>query len=375
MKYDVLVIGAGAIGCAIARRLTLNHPEYRIAVLEKLPSEGLLTSSRNSGVLHSGINLNPLLLKAKLTQIGVKLAVSYAKEREIPLLQCGMIIAVPWSALRGGIIRETGSFLRLLQAGRERGIRFEFLGPRALRKKEPHLSALGGIFVPGVWVIDSSRFVSALKEDAEARGAEFFFNAPVSRIQAHARGYEVVAGDMSFSAGIVINAAGLYADEVARMAGFPNYTIYPWRGEYYEVIGERSAIARHLIYPVMRRGAPTKGVHFGPRPDGRLFIGPNARPVPSKEWYEEDKTPVSAFAEAAQKFFPEIEEKDLVWSHSGIRAKLTNDPGESDFIIRRDGAYPPFINLIGIESPGLSAAMAIASYVEQMLFDSFFELS
>ena len=112
---------------------------------------------------------------------------------------------------------------------------------------------------------------------------------------------------------------------------------------------------------------PGKGIHLGPRVDGRLFIGPNARPVPIKNYYEEDKTPPEVFLKAAKRFLPQLEVEDLKWAYSGIRPKTTDDTKENDFIISLDRQSPPMVNLIGIESPGLASAMAIGQYVDLLL--------
>jgi len=122
-----------------------------------------------------------------------------------------------------------------------------------------------------------------------------------------------------------------------------------------------------LVYPAVSKKSPSKGIHFSPRTDGRLFIGPNARSVPAKDYYEEDKTPVEVFLKHAIKYLPCLTKDDLVWAYSGIRAKITPDAEESDFIINVDSISPTFVNLIGIESPGLASAMAIAEYVHELL--------
>ena len=369
-RFDIAIIGAGVAGCAIARELALRNPEKSIIVLEKLPGVGLETSSKNSGVLHSGLHQNPDFLKSKLARIGNVLATEYVKTKELPILECGMIVAVPWNAVKSGLWRELDSFFALLSRGSEQDIKFRFLGPWGLKKLEPNLRAMGGIFIPNVSVIDSRRFVEALQSDAETSGVNFFFQSPVLEIKADQSVYTLRTPSDAIAAKCVINAAGLYADEIARLAGFNQYKIYPWRGEYYEVVGEKARLTKRLIYPVVAHNSPGKGIHFSSRVDGRLYIGPNARPVPRKDCYEEDKTPVATFLAAARRFVPEIEAKDLVWAYSGIRPKTTNEAEETDFIIQMERRSPLFINLIGIESPGLSSSMAIAKYVAEMLKSS-----
>jgi len=366
-KVDITIIGAGVVGCAIARELALRFPEKRIVVLEKLAGAGLETSSRNSGVLHSGLHQNPKFLKSKLAQEGNGLAAQYMKEKGLPILDSGMIVAVSWEAIKEGLWRELGAFFGLLRRGFEQKISFKFLLPWQLRKLEPKLRAIFGIFISDVWIIDPKQFVAALQKDAGEEGVEFLFNSPVQRIEKTSSSFILHTNEKEITTNTVINAAGLYADDIARMAGFDQYKIYPWRGEYYEIVGLEKNLVRRLIYPAMPHNSPSKGIHFSPRVDGRLYIGPNARAVPHKNYYTEDKTPVEEFLAAAQRFIPEVKKENLKWAYSGIRPKTTNTSEETDFIIKVDSYSPPFVNLIGIESPGLAASMGIAKYVAEVL--------
>jgi glycerol-3-phosphate dehydrogenase len=364
---DIAIIGAGVVGCAIARELSLQYPGKQIVVIEKLSEAGRETSSRNSGVLHSGLHQDPRMLKSKLALIGNRLTVAYHEQKGLPLLHTGMIVAVSQEALRQGLWREAHSLIRLINKGRTQKIKFEYLTGRGLRAYEPRLSALGGIFIPSVWVIDFVKYVQSLKEDALRNGVQFLFHSSVASIEQKDRRFYISAGANVIAADAVINSAGLSADEVAHMAGFSQYKIFPWRGEYCEITGESQKLVKRLIYPAVHAGSPGKGIHLSPRVDGRLFIGPNARLVPRKDYYEEDKTPVEAFWRAAHQFLPELRVEDVRWAYSGIRAKITDKEKETDFIISLDSREPPFINLIGIESPGLTAALAIAQHVSSLV--------
>lgn len=364
---DIAIIGAGVVGCAIARQLSLQYPNKKIIVLEKLLGVAQETSGLNSGVLHSGLHQNPDFLKSKLAQEGSRLAAEYHIGKKIPIISCGMMIAVSGEAIKSGLWREVGSLWSLIRSGRAQGIKFKFMTARGLRKMEPNIKALGGIFIPDVWVIDPVRFVKALQRDAKKNGVRFFFNREVTGVQKDYGQYTLLARFEQFTAKTVINAAGLYADEIAKLAGFPGYKIYPWRGEYYEIVGDKQNLTRRLIYPATPKNSPSKGIHLSPRVDGKLFIGPNARPVPTKDYYTQDKTPVEVFLKAAQKFFPQVKAEDLRWAYSGIRPKLTNVADESDFSIKIDQYVPTWINLVGIESPGLASSMAIGKYVAKLI--------
>ena len=365
--YSIAVIGSGVVGCAIARELAARQPGRKTIVLEKLSGPGLETSRFNSGVLHSGIHEKPTFLKARFARDGTALAVNYHRQRRLPIRECGMIVAISGDAIRRGLWKELPLLISLRQRGKRQGILFKLITPWALRRLEPQVHALGGIFIPSVWVIQPEKFVQSLYRDACAGGIDFSFANGVSQIEVRSDHYRINTANGEVSARAIVNCAGLYADEVARMAGIGGYRIYPWRGEYYEIINPRySQSISHLINPVMPHQGG-KGILLGPRTNGRLFIGPNSRPVPNKNYYEEDKTPVEVFVEAASRFLPNITADDMRWAYAGLRPKLTATPAESDFVVRLDRQEPPLINLIAIESPGLSSAMAIGRYVSDLL--------
>lgn len=366
--YDIAIVGAGVVGCAIARELgrrQWNRP-LRIVVLERNQAAGRETSGRNSGVLHSGIHEHPHSLKARLAHEGSALALSYAAERSIPLLNTGMIIAVAWEDLRRGLWKEASALRRLWFNAWKTRTRITFATSSRLRTWEPNLRASCGIVIPSVSVIDPQAFVQSLKADSENTGTVFAFNHPVTDIQDDGGTYILSTARQTIRATCLINAAGLHSDHIANLAlRTTHYTIQPLRGEYYEVVSpEKRSLVGRLIYPALPPQAKGKGIHFGPHPDGRLFIGPNAMPVEDKLDYTSHKTPPGLFIEAVKKFLPVLEERDLRWAYAGIRPCVrAADGGKSDFIISTDRMDPPLVNLIGIESPGLSASMALARHV------------
>lgn len=367
LRVDIVIIGAGVVGCAISRELAMQYPDKIILVLEKLKSEGLETSSKNSGVLHSGIHQNPKFLKSKLVLEGNKLAHEYVKNKNIPVLDSGMLIALSAKDIISSLYMELISLFRLAINAKKEKIFIKFLTYRSIKKLCPNIKAIGAIYIPSVWVVDALEFTKSLKKDAENNNVEFLFNNSVKGIVVTKKEYIIETSTRRIRSEVVINSAGLYADDIAKMAGFNQYKIYPWRGEYYEVIGEKSKLVKRLIYPAVPRHSPSKGIQFSPRPNGKLFIGPNARLVPTKNYYTEDKTSVEVFLKHAKKYLPQITKNDLRWAYSGIRPKITRNAKESDFIINMDSLSPVFINLIGIESPGLSASMAIAKHVSMMM--------
>ena len=369
--YDICIVGAGVVGCAIARELAGRRGPrpLRIIVVERHEDVGLETSGRNSGVLHSGIHERPGSLKARLAREGSVLAVGYAGRQNIPLLRCGMVIAIARDDIRRGLWREISMLRRLwLNAWRSK-IRMSFVTPSGLRSREPNLRASCGIVIPSVCVIDSLAFVQSLKNDAQAAGVEFAFHNSVIGIGNEETTYLVTTDRRQIRAAGLINAAGLHADDIAALALSCNkYSIRPIRGEYYELVtSSKKRLIGRLVYPALPPKATGKGIHFGPRPNGQAFVGPNEVPVLDKSDYLSHRTPPGVFLEGLQKFLPVIEESDLRWGYSGIRpCVIVGEQKKSDFIISVDRYTPLLINLVGIESPGLSAAMALARHVTDL---------
>lgn len=365
-EYDIAIIGAGVVGSAFAYSATKIFPGRSVAVFEKKTDSGLETSARNSGVLHSGFHQAPRSLKARFAKTGHILARKFAEENGVPLLPCGMLIAIPSLGIRHLSLWCEGSvsMWHLFRRGKSHDIKFDILTNIGIKKYEPNICAMAGVFIPSVSVIDSKKFVKALACSAISNGAHFYYRNKVRDIQLEKDHTLIVTTYREIHARVVINAAGLYADEIGNLAlKKQHYRQYPWRGEYYEVINpEKRDLVKRLVYPVVRSSHPGKGIHFSPRPDGRLFLGPNARGIPSKTFYEEDCTPKGEFLNVAKAFGVRLGSEDIEWSYSGIRPKLSNTPKEDDFLISVDSHVPVFINLMGIESPGLSSAMELAKY-------------
>ncbi|MDP3697790.1 MAG: NAD(P)/FAD-dependent oxidoreductase [Candidatus Taylorbacteria bacterium] len=371
MKYndkeaDIAIIGAGVVGCAIARILGFLHGNKKIVVIEKRSMPGLETSLLNSNVIHSGLHEPAGSFKGKFAREGSKLIIDYMLQRSLPIYKSGMIIAIPRNHLFTGLSDKLSSFIHLMRRGKEQMIDLKILTYWGIKRYEPNIEAIGGIFIPNVWIISVGDLVYSLYSDAISKGVEFYFNSGVTGLEVRSNKYQIITSGLKINTRTVINAAGLYADQIAAMAGF-SYQLEFWRGEYYEVIGGKNKLVKRLIYPVVPAVFPSKGIHFSPRVNGRLFIGPNARLVPLRNYYNEDITPREVFHDAVYPFCPKIKPEDLRWAYSGIRPKIKNWESDSDFKIKLDCSDPPFLNLIGIESPGLTSSMAIAAYVEKLL--------
>lgn len=374
-RYDVVIIGAGALGCALAYELKSEHwmKDLSVAVVEKNSRSGMGVSSKASGVLHPGIHHHPKSLKAVLAQTGSRRAYQFATDNGVPVVRDGshrhgMVIAIASADLKHGLWKESSLLWRLWRNGKKQELHFSTLTSYGIKKLEPAIHAAAGIYIPDVWVIEPEAFVSALEARARMRPhTDFFFNHAVMDISIQNGMYVVTTPHQTFKTAVLINAAGLYADEIANMAlRKEKYQHMLLRGEYYEIVNPaKKNLVHRLVYPAVPPNYPGKGIHFSPRPDGRMLLGPNTVLVKNKNDYETNKTPASVFLDAANKFLlPDCRliETDVTWSYSGIRPKLSVHH-EDDFIISVDNTDPVLVNLIGIDSPGLSAAMEIGTYV------------
>jgi glycerol-3-phosphate dehydrogenase len=361
--FDACIIGAGGIvGCAIARELAICG--LSVAGIEKHSTACQETSGLNSRVIHSGFHEVPGTLKAELAREGSQLITRYAEEHSIDLLRTGMLIAIPHGGIRAGLWREADALWNLWRQGRRQGIPFHFVMTGSGIRRIAPIRALGGIFIPSVCVIDVEGLAGCLVRDAKAAGAQFHYDTEVVGIDIAGSHHVIRTTRGEVEARSLINSAGLRADEISQMAGGPKYDIEFIRGDYYELKGgtERWGI-RTLVYPATPPHARSKGIHFGPRTNGRLYIGPSATP-PSQPAAK------SVFLEAAQKFIPQVCDSDLEWAYSGVRPKRAAQNEKTDFTIRVERVSLPLINLIGIDSPGLSASMGIARYVKDKALNS-----
>ena len=358
--FDAAVIGAGGIvGCAIARELA--NRGVSVAAIEKHATVCRETSGLNSRVIHSGFHEVPGTLKARLAREGSQLMIRYAEEHGIKLLRAGMLIAVPHGGIRAGLWREAGALWNLWRQGRKQDVPFEFVITSSSISRIAPIQALGGIFIPSVCVVDVEALAESVARDAKNAGAQLLYETEVTGIDVTGPKHVIRTTHGTVEARALINSAGLAAHEISRMAGGPKYEVEFIRGDYYELKGGIEKWGIHtLVYPAMPPRSRSKGIHFGPRTDGRLYIGPSATPVSQPAQKQ-------IFLEAAQKFMPDVRDADLEWAYSGVRPKRVTRNGSSDFAIRLERSTPPLINLIGIDSPGLSASMGIARYVAALL--------
>jgi len=368
-QVNVLIVGGGIVGCAVAE--TLSRRWQDVFLVEQNPKFGMATSTRNSGVIHSGIYYPTNSWKARHCVEGNRLTKEFCTKHNVPHRTTGKLVVAKSK-------EEEPALLALLKKGEDNGVEeLQIIDPPQIRSKEPHVKGYAALNVPSTGICSAEDLVHAYARVAEQQGANLLTHARVVSLEPKKNVVRVALriGDEeqceaeSIEARCVINAAGLYADEVARMLGPRPWTIYPVRGEYCEIRGPRAELVRNLVYPLPHEHGLTLGLHFTKTLWGTLLLGPTAKYVDGKDNYERDRMTVPEFAEDVKTLVPEIEERDLQLAYTGLRPKLVppNGKGIADFVIEPDRDVPQVIQLVGIESPGLTAAPAIAQHVSSMV--------
>jgi L-2-hydroxyglutarate oxidase LhgO len=366
-EVDIIIIGAGVVGLAIADEV--SHTNKNIFVFEKNRTFGLETSSRNSEVIHAGMYYPDDSLKAKFCVIGNHLLYEFCDKYNINYKRLGKLIVAADDA-------ETKELERLHNQGLKNGVSdLQMLNRDEIKILEPNVEAVAGLLSPSTGVLDSHDLMRTFCGCAKENGGVFVFGAEVINIHRNAGGYEVGIQDSertySVSGRVVINAAGLFSDRVAQLAGIDvekaGYKLHYCKGEYFSLNPKIRRLVNRLVYPVPEQAA--LGVHITLSLDDSMRLGPNVKYTNTIE-YSVDESDKQEFYQAAHRYLPSIEFEDLAPDFAGVRPKLqAKGKGFRDFVIRdeRDKGLPGFINLIGIESPGLTASPAIAKYVAAMV--------
>jgi L-2-hydroxyglutarate oxidase LhgO len=371
LDTKITIIGAGVIGLAIAADLSNYYKD--VFVLEKNEKLGQETSSRNSEVIHSGIYYPTNSLKAKLCVLGNELLYKYCIKNEINYKKCGKLVIATNSEEEKALLNTYNqSIINGVTDGRliEKDEAFEL---------EPYINCTKAIYFPSTGIVDSHGLMLQLELDAINNQTNIVYNSEVVGISKINGGYLLKVkeheGYFEFTTEIIINAAGLYSDNIAKMTNtyIPSDKIYFWKGEYFAVSNYRKNLINHLIYPVPHENYVGLGVHATIDLNNRLKLGPDASFISdNKIDYSVDKNKQKTFFEAARKYLPFLSLEDLQPDQAGIRPKLQK-PGDlvRDFVIRKEtnSGNPNIINLIGIESPGLTSCLAIGEYVRNLLLN------
>lgn len=362
MKYDVIVVGAGAVGCAIARELSLH--EVSVLVLEKECDAACGTSGRNSAVAHAGFNNKPGSLMAKLCVEGNQGFEALCKELDVPYNKTGKVLAAfdeeDMTTLEG-----------LVKQGEKNGCKgLRLIGKEELEQLVPGVGGIGGMLSPNTAIYDPFKYTIALAENALANGVSFHMEEEVTGIaKLPEGGFELTTPKGSYACRYLINSAGLFSDKISAMAGVPGYELHPCRGEYYILDQIAEDVLRVPVYPAPKKGIGGLGVHLTPTIHGNVIIGPNADYIDERDDYSATPKAMEQLWNEAVQLLPSLKRKYVIGNYSGIRPKQApkGEGGFRDFVIKEEESCPGLINLIGIESPGLTASYPIARMVKGIL--------
>ena len=385
-RYNVIIVGGGIVGLAVGLEITQRFPRLRLLLLEKEHRVGRHQSGHNSGVIHSGVYYKPGSLKAKLCVTGAAAMVEFCREHGIPHQVCGKVIVATHE-------EEFPRLEELRRRGAANGLTgLQSIGPEELREIEPNASGLRALVVPATGITDYAAVCDKYAEIITARGETILTSTEVTGIKRHGDEITVETSRGAFSGKSLINCAGLFSDRISRMAGDdPQVMIVPFRGEYYDLIPERSSLVRSLIYPVPDPRFPFLGVHFTRRISGSVDAGPNAVLAFRREGYKRTDFNLrdlgsslifpgfwrmaaknwrsgldefhrsfskSAFVRALERLVPEVRDEDLVPGGSGVRAQaLTRDGALVD-----DFQFVPsgrMLHVLNVPSPAATASLLI----------------
>jgi L-2-hydroxyglutarate oxidase LhgO len=361
-QVDVTVVGAGVVGLAIAAAVA--RPERSVLLLDRNASFGQETSSRHSGVIHAGIYYPPGSLKARLCVRGRRLLYELCRRYDVPHKKLGKLIV----AVEEG---EVERLEELLRRGEENGVEgLRMLTREEVRQREPALAAVAALESPETGIIDDHTLMRLYLSQAREAGAMVAFSKTVEEIERRGDGVWEMRGrepegSFSFETRAVVNCGGLAADRMAELAGLDvdglGYRLHYCLGEYFRLA--RGRPVGRPVYPLPE--AAGLGIHLTPDMEGSIRLGPNARYV-EEVTYQVDESQRGAFYESVRRYLPSLELEDVEPDFAGVRPKLQG-PGEPvrDFVISHeaDKGLPGLINLIGIESPGLTCSPAIGEMV------------
>lgn len=376
--YDVAIIGAGVIGCNVARQL--SRYKIKVCLMEKQPDVAMGASSANSGIVHAGYDAEPGSLKARLNVRGNELMDRVASELDIPFKRTGSLVLA--------FSPEDMEKIKILyERGLKNGVQgMEILDASQVQEKEPNVSqeTIGALYAPGAGIVCPYELTIGAAESAVENGVDLFLECEVKAINITASPaglprdkyppqdespiFNITTSKGVFTARYIINCAGLYADSIASMTGDNSFSISPRKGEYILFDKIEGGLVNSVIFQTPTRMG--KGILVTPTVDGNLLIGPTAVDTGDKNDTSTTREGLQQVMTEALKSVPGIDRRYVISSFAGIRAV----PSTGDFIIGESRAMQKFVNVAGIESPGLTAAPAIAEYVEEVLRKSGLEL-
>ena len=352
-SYDVTIIGAGVVGCAVAREA--SRLSLRIAVLEKELDVACGNSSRNTGMLHAGFTYAPGSLKAACAVEGNQEFDQVAEELDVPFKRTGKLVV-------GFDEKDEANILKFKRIGEINGVKgMEMIDRKQMDAIDPNAGGSFAMYVPSSGILDPMQYTIALAENACKNGVSFRFGHRVERIDRLEDGWMIHTSQGDVKTKWVINCAGMYASQISAMLGYPDYPVRGFKGEYY-VLDKKAGRSMPIpIYP-----APNEkggfATHATPTIDGNVLIGPDSYLTDDFEDYKVTKEHMDGLYRDGLKMFKEMKREYFIRNFAGIRWKIY-DPatGENkDFVLESDDANPFTVNLVGIESPGITCALPLA---------------
>lgn len=359
--YDVIIIGGGVVGSAIAREM--SRYQLDIAVMEKNLDVCYETSGRNSGVIHGGFAYDTGTLKAKLCVEGNRDFDKLAEELDIPFKRCGKVLV-------GNTAEEMESLKRTIEQGKRNGAtNLVLIDEQELHDLVPSVIGKFAMFSKNSGIVDPFIYNIALAENAAMNGVQYFFEHEVTAIEQKGAVYEITAGGKKFQTRWVVNSAGLGCGRISDMLGITGYRVIGSKGDYIILDQRMGEFLPMPVYPVPSN--TYMGIHVTNTTDGNVIVGPNAEVVELKEQnnYGVSQKNMDYLAQDASTLWPCIHKADYIRNYSGILPKWVDENGKiQDFKIEmKEDIAPRAINLVGIESPGLTAAVPIGKYVVAMM--------
>jgi len=354
MIYDIIVIGAGTSGGMAARQL--SKYQLKIAILEKSSEAGGGTSKANSGIVHGGYNAIPGTLKAILNKRGNEMMDDIAEDLDISFKRCGSLV-VAFSD------KDKKMLEKLYQRGVKNEIRgLSIIGKDKLLKMEPELSdrAVGALLCTSAGIISPYELSVGSVENAALNGTEVFFNTEVIDIKTDEKNIKVITSKGEFLTRYLVNAAGVYGGKISEMYG-DKVDIRPRKGEYLLYDAAMSDVVERIIFQTPSKMG--KGILVTPTVEGNMLLGPTSQDIDDKEDFSTTKQGLKTVIDKAKKSVPTLTLKGVITSFAGLRAVSPTE----DFIIKINEKQNNIIDVIGIESPGLSSSPAIGEYVESLL--------
>jgi L-2-hydroxyglutarate oxidase LhgO len=393
-QVDIAIIGGGIVGLATALALTEARPGSSIAIVEKEDGLGRHQSSRNSGVIHAGVYYKPGSLKAELCREGRRQLMAFCDEHRVQYDVCGKVIVATQP-------EELPRLEELARRSAANGVEARPIGLEELHELEPHAAGMRGLQIPSTGVVDFGQVVAAMGDELRRRGVDVRLRWPVEGVQESTDAITLSGPAGSVQAGRAVNCAGLFVDRVRRLVDpeADGPFIVPFRGEYYELVPERSFLCRTLIYPVPDPAFPFLGVHLTRGIEGHVHVGPNAVPALRREGYRWRDVSLAelggtvaqkgsrvlakrywrtgaaeiwrsaskrAFTKAAQRMCPDVRMEDLVRAPAGVRAQALDPTGEllDDFAFARTDRM---LHVLNCPSPAATASLAIGRHIASEL--------